>query len=222
MSAALNTTRSGGYGFIHYDIDNWGNEQVTKWGPGIADSWTTSVPIGASNKPANAFAQMRHSFFKNIQSATAQGTGHFNSPGELLVGRNLLTDDEEKTQFALGAVSKSPLIFTANMTSMPFTSEAILKNAALIEVNQNQVGRQAQCTQGCDYSDSNSTQSFQTTIQTDTEAYVVVVAVNWDDATPAADYTYDLVSNNIAFSKYDSCTTTDLWTGETSTHNGAP
>lgn len=66
MSAALNTTRSGGYGFIHYDIDNWGNEQVTKWGPGIADSWTTSVPIGASNKPANAFTQMRHSFFKNI------------------------------------------------------------------------------------------------------------------------------------------------------------
>ena len=134
----------------------------------------------------------------------------------------MLTDDEEKTQFALWAVSKAPLIFTANMTSMPFTSEAILKNAALIEVNQNQVGKQAQCTQGCDYSDSNATQSFQTTIQTDTEAYVVVVAVNWDDATPATDYTYDLVSNNIAFSKYDSCTTTDLWTGETSTHNGAP
>jgi alpha-galactosidase len=55
MSKALNESRTGGYGFVHYDIDNWGNEQVTKWAPGIADSWTTSVPIGASNQPANAW-----------------------------------------------------------------------------------------------------------------------------------------------------------------------
>jgi hypothetical protein len=66
MSAELNNTRTGGYGFIHYNIDNWGNEQVTKWAPGIADSWTTSIPIGASNKPSNAWSQMRHSFFKNL------------------------------------------------------------------------------------------------------------------------------------------------------------
>jgi len=66
ISEALNSTKSGGYGFIHFDIDNWGNEGVTTWGPGIADSWTTSVPIGASNQIGNAWAQMRHSFFKNI------------------------------------------------------------------------------------------------------------------------------------------------------------
>jgi hypothetical protein len=52
-----------------------------------------------------------------------------------------LTPDEEKTQFALWAISKAPLIFTANMTSMSFASEAILKNQMLIDVNQNQVGR---------------------------------------------------------------------------------
>lgn len=165
---------------------------------------------------------MRHSFFKNIESAHAQGTGHYNSPGELLVGRNLLTTDEEKTQFALWAVSKAPLIFTANMTSMSFLSEDILKNELLIEVNQNQVGRQAECTVGCEYSYAGTVQSFQSTIQTDAEAYVVVVAVNWDDANPQTSYTYNLVDNNIAFTKYDSCTTTDLWTGVTTTHNGAP
>lgn len=108
------------------------------------------------------------------------------------------------------------------MTDMSFASEAILKNQALIDVNQNQVGKQASCTQGCDYSDSGTTQSFQTTIQTDTEAYVVVVAVNWDDATTTSGYTYNLIDNNIAFTKYDSCTTTDLWTGETTSHTGAP
>lgn len=141
MSAELNITRHGGYGFIHYNIDNWGNEQVTKWAPAFADSWTTSIPIGASNKPSNAWAQMRHSFFKNLDYALAEGGTHFNSPGELLVGRGLLTPEEEKTQFALWAISKSPLIFTANMTQMSFASEAILKNQMLIEVNQNPVGR---------------------------------------------------------------------------------
>jgi len=138
----------------------------------------------------------------------------------------LLTADEEKTHFALWAVSKSPLIFTANMTSMSFASEAVLKNQALIDVNQNAVGKQAQCTQGCDYSFNmnagNTTQSFQTTIQTNSEAYVVVVAVNWDDAMTASSFTYNLIDNNIAFTKYDSCSTTDLWTGEVTTHSGAP
>lgn len=141
MGEGLNATRGGGYGFIHFDIDNWGNEQVTTWGPDIADSWTTSIPIGASNKPSNSWAQMRHSFFKNIQSAVAQGPGHYNSPGELLLGRGLLTIEEEKTQFALWAVSKAPLIFTQNMTGMPPASEAILRNQGLIDVNQNTEGK---------------------------------------------------------------------------------
>ena len=53
-------------------------------------------------------------------------------------------------------------------------------------------------------------------------ASVAIVAVNWDDTTAQTAYTYDLVANGVAFSNYDSCTTTDLWTGAQTTHLGGP
>ena len=56
MSTALEDTNHGGFGIIYYDINNWGNEGITTWGPGIANSWSTSIPMGVSNKPENAFA----------------------------------------------------------------------------------------------------------------------------------------------------------------------
>jgi alpha-galactosidase len=56
MGTALNETRGGGYGYIYYDVDNWGNADVASWAPGIADSWTTTIPLGVSNIPENSFA----------------------------------------------------------------------------------------------------------------------------------------------------------------------
>ena len=48
---------------------------------------------------------------------------------------------------------------------------------------------------------------------------MAVVVVNWHDSTPAT-VSYDLVANGVAFSKYDSCVTVDLWTGEETQHSG--
>ena len=49
MSLALNDTNHGGYGEIYYNVNNWGNDNITEWGPGIVDSWSTSIPMGVSN-----------------------------------------------------------------------------------------------------------------------------------------------------------------------------
>ena len=48
MRDALNNTNHGGFGEIYYDIDNWGNSNINEWGPGVADSWTTSIPMTGS------------------------------------------------------------------------------------------------------------------------------------------------------------------------------
>jgi len=48
---------------------------------------------------------------------------------------------------------------------------------------------------------------------------MVVIVVNWQDATNAT-VSYDLVANGVAFTKYDSCVTIDLWTGEQTQHSG--
>ena len=51
-------------------------------------------------------------------------------------------------------------------------------------------------------------------------AFVVVVVVNWQDAA-SQQGTYDLLAADISFTKYDSCTIQDLWTGETTKSNGS-
>ena len=59
----------------------------------------------------------------------------------------------------------------------------------------------------------------QSAVKGDASTYIVVVAVNWDDTADTA-VTYDLVANKIAFSRFDSCVTVDLWTGEATKHSG--
>jgi hypothetical protein len=49
---------------------------------------------------------------------------------------------------------------------------------------------------------------------------MAVLAVNWDDAAPA-DINLDLVALNIASKTTNSCTITDLWTGDVSNTNGS-
>ena len=123
------------------------------------------------------------------------GPYHFNDPDHLLVGRGILSQEEEQTQFALWAISKAPLIITANLTTLSFDSQAILSNEWLISVNQDKLGQQANCTYNCQYNTAptDTIQTFQAQIE-ETEtggAYIVVVAVNWDDEQPA-NIAYDL------------------------------
>jgi len=75
-------------------------------------------------------------FLKNQQNAANAGAGAWNDPGPLLIGWNLMTPEEEKTQFALWAVAKAPLFITADVVSMSAETLAVLQNPFLIEINQ--------------------------------------------------------------------------------------
>lgn len=154
---------------------------------------------------------------------TNSGPYHFNDPDHLLVGRNILTQEEEQTQFALWAISKAPLMITANLTTLSFAAQTILSNEMLINVNQDKLGQQANCTYNCDYNtaSTDTIQSFQAQIEEDdtSGAYVVVVAVNWDDEQPAS-LAYDLQKNGISFYPWDNCEVVDLYTGAVTKANG--
>lgn len=197
-----------------YALDNWGDQDVAAWGASIANSWTTSPPVNYNrDKPTNVWQSMKYNFQNNLDSHMAAGPGHFNDPGHLLVGRQLLTDEEEKTQFALWCVSKAPLFITANVTTLSNPQKAVLTNAYLVGVNQDSLGQQAACAYNCNYDPSVSTvTSYQAQTQDAAGAYIVVVAVNWSDTT-AVDLKYDLQANGISYYQWDSCSTQDLWTG---------
>lgn len=75
-------------------------------------------------------------FQANQLSAAAAGVGGWNDPGPLLIGWNMLTPEEEKTQFALWAVAKAPLFITADVVAMSAETLAVLQNPRLVEINQ--------------------------------------------------------------------------------------
>ena len=115
-------------------------------------------------------------------------------------------------------------MITANLTTLSFASQTVLSNEMLIAVNQDKLGQQANCSQNCEYNTvpENTYQSFQAQVEdagTTGEAYIVVVAVNWDDEQPA-NIAYNLQANGISFYPWDNCEVTDLYTGELKKSNG--
>ena len=71
----------------------------------------------------------------NLDDRDAAGPGGWNDPDMLEVGVGGLTLEEEKTHFALWAVSKAPLIIGADLVTISDESLQILKNKDLIAIN---------------------------------------------------------------------------------------
>jgi len=69
----------------------------------------------------------------------------------LEVGNGGLTLEEEKTHFALWAISKAPLIIGCDLEKTNLDSLKILMNKDLIEINQDPNSPQATCIIGCDW-----------------------------------------------------------------------
>ena len=63
------------------------------------------------------------------------GPGGWNDPDMLEIGNGGLTLEEEKTHFALWAISKAPLIIGADLSKISNESLAVLMNEDLIKVN---------------------------------------------------------------------------------------
>lgn len=69
----------------------------------------------------------------------------------LEVGNGGLTLEEEKSHFALWAMSKAPLIIGCDLTTVSPESLAVLKNTEIIAINQDPESEQAECILGCGY-----------------------------------------------------------------------
>ena len=71
----------------------------------------------------------------NNKYAKITRPGWLNDPDLLAVGLKQLTPNEERTEFALWAISKAPLIISTDLSQLSSYSLAFLKNKALIAVN---------------------------------------------------------------------------------------
>lgn len=135
---------------VFYSLCNWGNEGVAEWGKTIANSWRTTIDINTSKDGAAVWQSMKSNFLNNMLQADRAGKGGWNDPDLLLVGQGSLTVEEERTHFALWAFSKAPLIISTDLDKISDESLAILKNSQMLAINQDSLGKQAKCVQGCD------------------------------------------------------------------------
>jgi len=61
---------------------------------------------------------MVKNFIKNQESRFASGVGGWNDPDMLEIGNGIMSENEEKTHFALWAIAKAPLLIGCDLTNI--------------------------------------------------------------------------------------------------------
>lgn len=80
----------------------------------------------------------------------AAGPGHWNDPDMLVTGNPGLSFSEQQAQFCLWAIFAAPLLISTDLRTISNESREILLNKEVIAVNQDIMGRQGWCAQGCE------------------------------------------------------------------------
>lgn len=134
------------YTDIHQAIVNTGRTDVRlnvcRWAfPGtwvhdVATSWrvTGDIYLGWNS--------VKGIIGENLYLSAYATEGKFNDMDMLEVGRGLSTE-EDKTHFGMWCIMSSPLLIGCDLTTIPETSLALLKNKELIALNQDPLGLQA-------------------------------------------------------------------------------
>lgn len=141
MRDALNATKRE----IFYSICNWGQENPWTWGSDTGNSWRTTQDI------SDHWSSMMINFYMNSRYGKYAGPGGWNDPDMLEVGNGGMTFNEYVTHFSLWAMVKAPLIIGCDMGSISESTLSILNNTDIIALNQDPLGIQAECINGCEY-----------------------------------------------------------------------
>lgn len=102
----------------------------------IADSWRISGDI------SNHFASILHIIDLNADLWKYAGPGHVNDMDMLQVGRGM-SDEEDKTHFAMWCMLASPLLMGNDLTTMSKQTLALITNKELIAIDQDPLVYQA-------------------------------------------------------------------------------
>ena len=106
------------------------------WAKRLARSWRISPDIRPN------WGSVKHIIEKNLYLSAYAGEGHYNDMDMLEIGRGL-TPSEEEVHFGMWCIMSSPLLIGCDLTTIPETSLALLKNKELIALNQDPLGLQA-------------------------------------------------------------------------------
>jgi alpha-galactosidase len=107
-----------------------------EWMPRVAQLWRTSGNVAARWE----------SIVESIDSTTPLAAytrpGAFNDPDMLEIGRQALSEGEERVQFAVWSILSAPLLAGNDLTTMDEVTLATLTNADIIALDQDPLGLQ--------------------------------------------------------------------------------
>jgi hypothetical protein len=138
---------------LYFSICNWGKNSPWTWGPHVggvvADIWRTSgdivAPIVASGKNSGrkaGFEKMLGNFDQGVHPE-AQHTGFYNDPDMMVLAMPGFSEAQNRTHMSLWAMSGAPLLVGADLTKLSPEAIGTLTNAAVVAVDQDELGLQA-------------------------------------------------------------------------------
>ncbi|MCD7943926.1 MAG: glycoside hydrolase family 27 protein [Clostridia bacterium] len=119
---------------IVYNVCCW--DFPGEWVTEVADSWRTGADI------APTFESVMYQIDKIRSLAEHCGPGHVNDPDMMQLG-NGMSEEEEKTHFAMWCMMSAPLIIGCDLTKIRESTLNILKNKELIALDQDSACLQA-------------------------------------------------------------------------------
>lgn len=126
---------------IVYNVCCW--EFPGAWVAEVADSWRTGADIAPN------FESVMYQIDKIRDLAGYCGPGHVNDLDMMQLG-NGMSEEEEKTHFAMWCMMSTPLMIGCDLTKIPESTLNILKNKELIALDQDCACLQARLVQTLD------------------------------------------------------------------------
>ena len=144
-----------------FSICEWGTSKPWEWAENVGHSWRTTHDIGPAflPVPVSYTAEGRRNWKpqsvmeiieQNAPLREYAGPGHWNDPDMLEVGNEIVVDgitysmtpSEERAHFTLWCMMAAPLILGNDLRDISEATLAIIKNRALIAVDQDPLGIQ--------------------------------------------------------------------------------
>jgi alpha-galactosidase len=131
---------------IVFSLCQYGMCHVWEWGQSVGGNcWRTTGDI------TDTWHSMCENGFSSVGHEKYAGPGHWNDPDMLVIG-NLgwgnvrpcrLTPNEQYTHISLWCLLDSPLLIGCDMSHLDDFTKGLLSNDEVLEVNQDELGRQA-------------------------------------------------------------------------------
>jgi hypothetical protein len=136
-----------------FSICEWGSNSPWDWAPAMSTMWRTSQDIIYYGNAPDIKKVLSN--FDSAQHPTAQSPGHYNDPDMLIVGMSGFSLAQNRTHFALWAISGAPLLAGNQLDTMSAEVKGVLTNGEVIAIDQDPLAKQ-----GTKVSDSNGLQVY--------------------------------------------------------------